>query len=192
MAECYIDGCDNRALYHGLCNKHRLRLLHTGTTDPGPKAHATLEERLWRKVEKTEGCWNWLGGKRANGYGQIQEGGKGSRGLLPHRVSYELANGPIPDGLVVMHSCDNPSCVNPAHLTVGTYKDNMDDMAAKGRRKPGRPIGDRNFNAKLDEDMVRFIRANPQRGHKDLADELGVKPNTVRGVRIGRTWTHIT
>lgn len=192
MAECYIDGCGGRALYHGLCNKHRLRLLQAGTTDPGPKAHGTLEERFWRKVEKTDGCWNWIGGKRPNGYGQIQQGGKGSPTMSAHRASYTIHNGPVPEGKVIMHTCDNRGCVNPAHLIVGTYRDNMQDMHQKGRAKPGRCLGEASGKAKLTDEMVRFIRANPQRGHKDLADELGVKPNTVRGVRIGRTWTHIT
>lgn len=92
----------------------------------------TLEERFWEKVNRGTGddCWEWQAGKTTAGYGQI---GSCGRKLYAHRVSYELHKGPIPEGMVVMHSCDNPGCVNPAHLSVGTLADNNADMTAKGR-----------------------------------------------------------
>ena len=191
MAECRIEGCDGKSRTKGLCNKHALRLRQTGTTDPGPKAEATVEVRFWRRVEKTDGCWWWIPAKSANKYGLIQLGGVGSKSVTTHRFSYELHNGEIPEGMIVMHSCDNPSCVNPDHLSLGTHKDNVADMIAKGRRGDPKVVGVDHPKAVLNEHKVRYIRANPSKSHAQLARELGVGANTVRGVRTGRTWSHV-
>ena len=90
-------------------------------------------QRFWSKVDKRGACWNWTASRMVSGYGVLKFRG---RTCGAHRVAYELTHGPIPDGMVVMHSCDNPSCVNPAHLSLGTICDNMRDMYAKGRRGP--------------------------------------------------------
>src|SRR5688572_21396248 len=93
----------------------------------------SLQERFEAKVLKTAGCWRWLATKNNKGYGMIGiNAAIGKR--LAHRVSYELYVGPIPDGLCVLHHCDNPECTRPDHLFLGTKKDNMADMDAKGRR----------------------------------------------------------
>lgn len=101
------------------------------------KSTSTLSERFFAKFEigEPDECWNWLG-SRDKGYGKISDGvteGGHPRPRGAHRVSYEIHKGPIPPGLLVMHSCDNPACVNPAHLSLGTVKDNGIDMARKGR-----------------------------------------------------------
>lgn len=93
----------------------------------------TLEERFWAKVQKGEGCWEWQAAK-TNGYGRINVEG---RAIPAHRLAYELTNGPIPQGLFVLHSCDNPGCVNPEHLRAGTALDNMLDRSARGRPTGG-------------------------------------------------------
>jgi hypothetical protein len=90
-----------------------------------------------------------------------------------------------------MHSCDNPACVNPAHLTSGTHKANTADMIAKGRHARQAPAGQDNGKSILTEETVRMIRASPQT-NAELSRELGVSPNTIRGVRTGRTWAHVT
>lgn len=192
MSVCRIEGCDSKSRTKGLCNKHALRLRLTGTTDPGPKAHATPYERFIRKVEKTGTCWLWRGAFRPNGYGHLQVGGRRGATVSAHRFSYQAHKGEeIPDGMVVMHTCDTPACVNPDHLILGTPKDNMADMWSKGRGRPARLCGEASSKAKLTEEQVRFIRANPDLGHKQIADMWGLSPNAVRGVRIGRTWKHI-
>ena len=81
------------------------------------------------------GCWEWQGFCLANGYGRF--GLRAGKIVLAHRFAYEMANGVIPDGKMILHSCDNPPCVNPAHLSVGTHADNMHDMENRGRRAPG-------------------------------------------------------
>lgn len=91
-----------------------------------------LAERFWEKVDRRgpDECWMWTASRRALGYGQIRIGGKSRKA---HRVAYELANGPIPAGMAVLHGCDNPPCVNPAHLRAGTMTDNVRDMVTRGR-----------------------------------------------------------
>lgn len=93
--------------------------------------------RFWKHVERrgATDCWEWTGNKDGRGYGSLS-GGSGSSPVKAHRLSYELANGPIPTGLVVRHSCDNPICVNPAHLEAGTQKENIHDMVVRGRANP--------------------------------------------------------
>ena len=93
----------------------------------------TIEERFWSKVALSDGCWLWGGCKR-KGYGAINIGG---RIHDAHRLSYTIANGEIPEGLCVLHKCDNPSCVNPLHLRLGSLADNVADMVAKGRNRSG-------------------------------------------------------
>jgi len=98
------------------------------------------ECRFWAKVAKTEdGCWNWTASKRHKGYGAFcyyRDDGTLVQGRA-HRYSWEIHNGDIPDGMFVLHSCDNPACVNPDHLFLGTNQDNVDDMMRKGRNVSG-------------------------------------------------------
>jgi hypothetical protein len=93
-----------------------------------------LVDRFWRKVGvRKVGCWPWSGSVDKHGYGKINRGARGAGNVKAHRLSWELHFGPIPDGLHVLHACDNPNCVNPGHLMVGTQEANAVDMAQKGK-----------------------------------------------------------
>lgn len=91
-------------------------------------------DRFWAKVRVQEdGCWEWAGGLMWDGYGAFHRDGDGSVKQRAHRISWEYSNGPIPSGMLVCHRCDNPRCVRPEHLFLGTDQDNVDDMMSKGR-----------------------------------------------------------
>lgn len=196
MRTCSVAGCTNDYYGKGLCGKHYQRLRTTGTVDDGPRAHASLETRLWRQVSKggPDECWLWTGGGGNGRYGSIQVAGKGSKHVMVHRISWELANGGTPpDGMVVMHTCDTPMCVNPAHLVLGTHAENTADMIAKGRKRTVAPVGNGNGKAVLTPELVRYIRDSAEdKSLGEIARELGVGKNTIRGVLIGRTWRHVT
>lgn len=133
-----------------------------------------LSEKFWRKVNKKSGkeCWEWTASKFRRGYGQLSHGQKN---LKAHRVSYVLHFGNIPDGKLVCHRCDNPSCVNPEHLFLGSQFDNVKDQIAKGRRHDVR--GEKNGMAKLTEKEVNKIRKEYKLGKVSqyfLAAKFGV------------------
>lgn len=142
-------------------------------------------------VNPRTGCWNWTGSFRKDGYGKLLVGSKldGSRRTVTaSRASYETFVGKIPPGMVVCHKCDNPRCVNPDHLFVGTWKDNFDDMVRKGRRKQAR--GSRIASSKLTEADVRRIRQSGKTP-QELADRYGVNVATVRKILSGASWKHV-
>ena len=195
MTTCLTENCDAAVFCRGYCKKHYAKARRSGELQVDPRyAHAVLEERFWRKVRKTDRCWIWDAVVDSSGYGFLKgEGGKHAKNISAHRYSYTLHHGPIPDGLVVMHSCDNRRCVNPDHLSVGTHKDNTQDMISKGRAAKGndRPrVGSDNGRALLTEDKVRYIRASTA-SHAALARELGVTDVCIFKVRAGQTWSHV-
>lgn len=149
-----------------------------------------LYASFWPKVAITcpDECWIWQAGQTGTGYGQVKVPGRGPS--KAHRVAYELANGPIPaghgyHGTVVMHSCDEPLCCNPRHLSLGTQAQNLRDMAEKGRRK-----GERSPNAKLTEEQALYIK-HSNRSARSIALDLGVRPETAQHIRRGTRWGHL-
>ncbi len=153
----------------------------------------SVELRFWRAVRiHRVGCWEWNLALNPNGYGKVQIKRAGHVvAIAAHRISYELMIGQIPAGLCVCHHCDNPACVRPDHLFLGTQMDNMKDMQAKGRSSGA--VGELNPHAKLNADSVRAIRlrlANGE-GRESLAREFGVKNWAIRRIELGRTWRHL-
>src|SRR5215207_4914988 len=134
-------------------------------------------ERFWKHVRKTPTCWVWTGGAARNGYGVFRD--DRSRHVAAHRFSYELHYGPFNLSLSELHRCDNPPCVRPDHLFLGTYADNAQDMKAKDRHTRG----ERFATVKLNTDQVREIRARYSAGgisQRQLAAEYGVSEGAVQ------------
>ena len=149
-------------------------------------------ERFEAKVSRGAGCWEWAAFRQHQGYGQFHTGREGDRKMsYAHRVAYEIYVGPIPKGLLVLHRCDNPPCVRPEHLFVGTTMDNIRDRDAKGRQNG--PKGETHHSAKLTAKDVREIR---RRSHAfgegiELAMEFGVSNCTISKIVLRRTWKSI-
>lgn len=151
----------------------------------------SLDERFWAKVDRRgpDECWEWQARRNMHGYGTFQLQAKQSK--LAHRVCWQITNGEIPDGISVCHRCDNPACVNPAHLFLGTHLDNMRDMFAKGRRTAAH--GNRHHWSKLCSCAVMAIRALASEGvsQRDLARRFGVSRNCARSIIHGETWKEV-
>lgn len=146
----------------------------------------TLRERFEERVELIPftTCHIWTGATNGYGYGEIRRNGRKNKA---HRISYELYKGPIPDGLIIRHTCDNPPCVNPDHLLTGTKSDNMQDSIARGRDARGETTG----TSKLKEWQVREIRTMGGTTAAAVGKLFGVHRRTITDIRLGKTWKHI-
>lgn len=133
---CTVDGCDRPRHGRGLCNNHYQRWFHTGLPS-GLRNSLLYRESLFRAkvVVDPSGCHLWTGSTDSFGYGSFSDG---KRVVSTHRYSYRITKGTIPAGLCVLHACDNPPCCNPAHLWLGTKKDNAIDRERKGRGRHAR------------------------------------------------------
>ena len=152
-----------------------------------------IVDRFWEKVVRrgSDDCWEWTAYRTPKGYGQILNGGKGNGLSRAHRISWVIHSGMIPQGMCVLHHCDNPGCVNPAHLFLGTNKDNSRDMVAKCRSSHVGIPGEDNGSAKLSERSVREIRQLLVSGCLSMtavAVQYGVGRSAIEKIKYGKTW----
>ena len=185
---CSVDGCEKRAFSRGWCschysrwkrNGHHLRTLY----------NLDHSKTFKNNIKKNgDGCWDWQGANNGKGYGCLRVDGKR---VLAHRYSYEAHIGPIPrlknsyHGVCVLHKCDNPSCVNPDHLFLGTHNDNMQDKMSKGRSGV----------VKLSASTVAKMKQEYLSGktcHRELAKKFGTSYQNVGAILSGKTWKHVS
>ena len=167
------------------------RMTKRGIFPPKPKKKRIIEMFYDFATKQPNGCWEWTRGKRGSGYGAVEVvPGRGS--IAANRASWILTHGSIPDGMQVLHTCDNRPCVNPDHLFLGTNYDNVQDKVSKGRQ--WKPIGRKNHAAKLTEADVREIRRlykTGKYGSDDLAKMFGVSKSSANKAATGFTWGHV-
>lgn len=171
--KCKNDLCCNPS--HLFCDKHH--------------AEHFRKDRFFSRVSKEKsGCWQWIGTTNKYGYGIICVDYKFKRA---HRYSWEIHNGEIPKGLCVCHHCDNPKCVNPKHLFIGTKKDNTNDMMSKKRNNP--PLGERCARAVLDIHKVRKIRnlLSEKVPQIEISRMFKVSVGAIACIHHKRTWRHL-
>lgn len=191
MRRCSVEQCDKPHVCKGLCQKHYTRLRRHGdvTTrlpNARPRPVADVLKDYVPELPANE-CWEWQGHVDANGYGVLNRGGKTHRA---HRFVYEALVGPIPAGLLLMHSCDNPPCVNPNHLSPGTNADNVADCVQKERNNRGEEM----WSAKLAEQQVLEARekfATGRYGITQLARSYGITDGPMWELLHGITWKYL-
>ncbi len=178
---CAIPNCQTPWYSREWCRRHYDCWRNHG--DPAQK-QPTTEERFNAQYSKHfNGCWIWHGTKVTRGYGQISSNGKIWRA---HRLSWALHKGNIPAGVLVLHKCDNPSCVNPEHLFLGSVQDNVDDRIKKGRSARGSNMG----SSKLTEANVHAIRARLSHAetHVSIAASFDVTESAISHIAAGHSW----
>lgn len=152
-------------------------------------------DKFWSKVDKTDKCWLWIAFRNPKGYGQFKPPGQNPK--LAHRVSWEMVNGKIPPGMFVCHKCDNPPCVNPEHLYIGTPADNTRDMKNRGRQQWFGNYdrrGSRNYAAKLTEvDIPIICIMNKKLGLSptEISRKFDVNATTIVRILSGAGWAHV-
>lgn len=178
MKVCSIEGCGESHSAKGLCRRHYYQQLRGWT--PLATRGMSLESRIAHYTSPSGECCEWVGAKNKGGYGLVSVNNK--RRLVTH-VVWELAFGPIPERLHVLHRCDNPACVRPAHLFVGTHATNMKDREEKKRTKTGRD----SHLATLSAQQVENIKA-ASGTQREIAARFGVSQGTVSNIKRG--WKH--
>lgn len=158
-----------------------------------PSKGALLARRLAKHTKHGRGCWEWQGATNSMGYGRLSNGDGKPKTLLAHRVAWQCVRGRIPKGMCVCHRCDNPLCVRPSHLFLGTRGDNMRDMYAKGRKKPVQLFGECHGKTTLTNEQVLEIRERVKFGEpqRHVAKIFEVTQATVWRIYHRKTWSHI-
>lgn len=159
---------------------------------PKPWTREQWVAGFFNKVQKTESCWNWIGLTNNKGYGIINRH-HSHRMTVASRVSWEIHRGPIPEGIFVCHHCDNPLCVNPDHLFLGSQTDNMRDCVKKGRLNVADHRGKQNPFSKLTDSDIRCIRSLANSlTQQAIADRFGIKQCHVSKIVLRQSWNHVS
>ncbi len=180
---CSINGCNSDLYQSKYCSKHYKRWYRYG--DP-LRERPTVIERFFDKIELIpfSSCWYWMGHLDKDGYGSMKIKKKVVRA---HRYSYAVHNGPILDGRIIMHSCDNPSCVNPSHLSAGTNAENSRDMVKKGRTNA--PYGESAHNSKLkNTDVIKIKELSVALSQSKIARIFCIDQSSVSRIISGKRW----
>lgn len=187
MKTCSVTDCTGPHYAKGLCEKHYIRMRKGQDLEAKSVYQETDLERLQKKFTVADnGCWNWnfpRADGRANTFfyrGKPQ---------AAYRAAYQILVGPVPDGMCLLHRCDNGLCVNPSHIFLGDRKDNYHDMVTKGRSNIARGEMKKTI-AKLSDEIIREIRKSPLNGNQ-LAKKYGVHRQTIYDVRSGKAWAHV-
>jgi hypothetical protein len=185
---CSIDGCERPYFQRGWCQTHYTRNRRNGSPEALHRKYARTPEQRFDEYRKEmpSGCIEWQGGKGTGGYGSFR---KDNKSWPAHRWIWIRTYGPIPDGLVVRHKCDNPPCTNTDHLELGTTQDNTQDMVDRERQTRGSI----HHKAKLTERQVADIRNALRNGArpKDLGEYYGVTAGLISQINVGRIWKHV-
>jgi DNA-binding transcriptional regulator YiaG len=187
---CCIKGCEKEVLAMGLCVNHwRMNKKHGSPVAVRQLAHAnrglSAEDRFWKSVTKTDGCWLWNAGCDRDGYGVFDAFIHGIKTKKAHRFSHMLSTGEVLDrNVFVMHSCDNPQCVNPSHLSSGSAAENTADMIRKGRHVNGRKSQLLKVQKVSDAQVVEILK--DPRSYDDIAASYGIHRQSIVAIK-GRT-----
>ena len=191
MKECFVDGCRKKVVAKGFCDRHYRRSKEgLEMTVPIIEFGLSLKDRVLKGMDIKDlktGCVNWKMYRNPDGYGQFGFNGKK---VFAHRSSYEVFIGEIPKGFIVRHICDNPSCVNPEHLEIGTKQDNSNDCISRGRF----PLGEKHWNTTLSNEQVVCIRDYYSTGNftlLELGKRFGVSFQTISRIVRREVWIHL-
>lgn len=180
---CVSCGADKKHRGRGLCASCYSRKWRQGEFERRPRTD--LKGRIERNVRKSPitGCWNWQGTKSV-GYGTMTVAGRGT--VKACRIAYEIYKGAVPAGEVIRHECDNPACVNPEHLLIGTQADNVADMVSRNRHAKGRALP----QTKLTPGKVRQIREDPA-SYPEISERFGISVAQVCRIKTRQAWKHV-
>ena len=183
-ARCLVEGCGEITKSNGRCSSHFMIWYHSGQDrqPTKPYARSTEESLLFYIDSKVEGCWEWRGFTTEAGYGSFA-------GKAAHRLAYETLVGPIPEGHVVRHKCDNPPCINPDHLETGTHADNARDRVERGRSAIGLSVGTSKFSAKEVLEIRSLYRDGL--GMRAIGRLFGAHHSTISGIVRGVSYTDV-
>lgn len=191
MKMCSVENCERKHYAKEFCQKHWSQVRRNGCIIKS-YYEKSPEERFHEKYLNCgkDNCWNWIAAKDSDGYGRFRDG-KSKHMILAHRFSYEIFHGQTPSGLFVCHTCDNPSCVNPSHLFLGSQKQNMNDMAIKERWRGY--LGDEHYKSALTSQQVILIRESLLNSisSSTIAREYNVSKSAIEHIRHNRSWKHL-